>query len=72
MNEDNATRAELLEILAAQAVRLARVEAERDRMKLALQEIEDPPPEAFDNGSWEACGWMSERAEAALKGDKEA
>jgi hypothetical protein len=48
------------------------LKAERDRMKQALQEIEDPPPEVFDDGSWEACGWMSERAEAALKGDKEA
>ena len=44
----------------------------RDRLKQALQEIEDPPPEVFDDGAWEACGWMSERAEAALKGDKEA
>jgi len=30
MNEDNATRAELLEALAAQAVRLARMETDRD------------------------------------------
>jgi hypothetical protein len=30
MNEDNATRAELLEVLAKQAVRLTRVENERD------------------------------------------
>jgi len=32
MTEDNATRTELLEALASQAARLARVEAERDRL----------------------------------------
>jgi len=39
MNEDNATRAELLEVLAKQAVRIARVEAERDAAKSALLEM---------------------------------
>jgi hypothetical protein len=99
MNEDNATRAELLEALAAQAARLARIEtdrdvwrnesikkqaaceqmgarigaleAERDRMKKALQEIENPPPEVFDDGAWEICRWMRGRAEDALKGDNQ-
>ena len=37
-----------------------------DRLRGALREIADPPTDAFDHASWEACEWMSERARAAL------
>lgn len=95
MNEDNATRAELLEALATQAVRLARMEtdrdvwrnesikkqaaceqmgarigaleAERDRLRDALKDIESPPIEVIGHGSWEAVEWMIQRAASALK-----
>jgi hypothetical protein len=67
MNGDNATRAELLEALAAQAVRLARVEAERERLVDALKDIESPSIDIVCHGSWEAFEWAMERAAEALK-----
>jgi hypothetical protein len=49
---------------------LRALRAERDRMKKALQEIEDPPSMVFDiDDGCGVCAWMSNRAEDALKGD---
>jgi hypothetical protein len=48
--------------------RVNRLRAERDRMTEALKEIDAPPPEVFDGeDGWDACAWMSDRAEDALK-----
>jgi len=67
MTEDNATRAELLEALAAQVARLVRAEAEVHRLRDALKDIESPPIDVLCHGSWEAAEWMIERAANALK-----
>ena len=60
----------LAEVCRDASDQLGLVMEERDRMKKALQEIEDPPPMAFDfDDGCGVCAWMSNRAEDALKGD---
>ena len=57
----------LNERLFAMHERLEKTEAERDRLRDALKDIESPSIDIVCHGSWEAFEWAMERAAEALK-----